>query len=152
MTIHRGSRHERNTPDSQPRPLNGSTAAHVVFPASHASVRRSAHGMLLERRLPGGLDEVWNFLTSVDQLGLLLTGRGEGEAARRRRGEILRAQPPRLLSFVWPDTMLSAGGPRCRNLLITVELTAEGDTVRLVLTIEPDAPPAGDQAQPWPWS
>lgn len=136
MTMHNGSRRERDALNTDSQPPNDSTR----------------HGVRLERRLPGSLEEVWTFLTAADQLERLLTGREGGQSTPRRRGEFRRAEPPRLLTFTWMDTLSGADGPKHLHFLVTVELTSENDAVRLALTIDlqdhHDEQPAFGEVEP----
>ncbi|MGZ6018267.1 MAG: SRPBCC family protein [Phenylobacterium sp.] len=104
----------------------------------------------LERMLPGPIERVWAYLTQSDLRGQWLatgdmdlrvggkvdltwrndelTGHKEErpagvEALHRQQSEVIRVEPPRLLSFGW------AGGSD-----VTFELEPLGDEVRLTVT------------------
>lgn len=110
-----------------------------------------------ERLLPGPIERVWSFLTDSDKRGLWLasgpmelrvggrvelhfrnahlSGRVEATPARYRQyengttnhGRVTRCDPPRLLSYTWPESE----GPASE---VTFELTQRGERVLLVLT------------------
>ncbi len=111
----------------------------------------------LERTLPGPIERVWAYITEPEKRakwfagGVMelkagggmkldfhhenLTPPGEVIPEKFKKeacggnftGEILECDPPRLLSFTWPE---AAGAPS----EVTIALTTRGDQVQLVLT------------------
>jgi uncharacterized protein YndB with AHSA1/START domain len=130
-------------------PLSILAGAPIGLAATH---RRE---ILLTRQLPGSVEEVWEFLTSPEQIRCWLAGRGcslSSEAERSigesfvrtcpsvalDRRQLQRFEPPRLLSFTWMDMMGRTDRlRRMEHLLVTVELAPHGDGVLLMLTLVP---------------
>lgn len=93
--------------------------------------------ILLERRLPGTLEEVWNFLIRHDQLGPLISGQEAAGSAGRSDHGLLFIEPPRLLAFPWNSVIPAGESGRERAFLVTVELTPDSNAVRLRLSVAP---------------
>jgi uncharacterized protein YndB with AHSA1/START domain len=121
------------------------------------AVKTSADTLRLERLLPGPIERVWAYLTESDKratwlasgpMDLTVGGRMEFrfrhadlsshaapipelykaiENGHLAHGEVLRCEPPHLLTFTW----LEGHGPASE---VTIALTESGAQVRLVLT------------------
>jgi uncharacterized protein YndB with AHSA1/START domain len=124
----------------------------------------------LERLLPGPLERVWSFLTESDKrarwlasgpMDLVAGGKVElhfahhqlshertpekyGGAPMSFTGEVLRCEPPRLLTFTWMEFQ----GVHSE---VTFELVPHGDQVMLTITHRklPDRPSLVSVASGW---
>jgi uncharacterized protein YndB with AHSA1/START domain len=123
---------------------------------SNHGVLVSRDTIQFERLLPGPIERVWSYLTESEKRGtwfssgamdLRVGGRVEHVfrnsdltthndpvpakyekyAEARMEGRIIACEPPRLISYTWPE------GPGGASE-VTFELTAKGDNVLLVLT------------------
>jgi hypothetical protein len=108
-----------------PAKQNTAALTQALFASAEASFQ-------LERWLPGRQEEVWAFLTNSDQIERFLDCRQGAALAGGCGGELCYSRPPRLLTFNWSHRTL---GPRL--FLVTIELLAVGDMVRLLLTVAP---------------
>lgn len=115
-----------------------------------------------ERLLPGPIERVYAFLTTNEGLSTWLgigdieprVGAkvalgmlpGDQDAPKQTEphitGEVLKAQPPHLLSFTWLAKRPSAeyADAATHVSVVTFELQPEGEQVRLTLTHEPILP------------
>ena len=97
-----------------------------------------------ERLLPGPVERVWDYLTSDAYLktwlahGDIPQRAGEKFALSKESGEtmmwgeVLRCEPPRLLSYTWLVTM--PDGSTSPDSIVTFELAPQGDQALLTLT------------------
>jgi uncharacterized protein YndB with AHSA1/START domain len=142
---------------SQSSPISsadlGSAVARAEQAMSEFGVVTAARTIRLERRLPGPIERVWEFLTDPEKRGrwlaagpmdlrvggpVELTFRNSGLSSPAEpppekykdhecasvHGRITRCEPPRLLSYTWGE----------RESEVTFELTPKDEDVLLVLT------------------